>query len=56
MKGEPENPYGPDELERKYYELTTPIWGDALARRVLKDCMCLETIADFRSWSSSFDL
>lgn len=56
MKGEPENPYGPDELERKYYELATPVWGDALARRVLQDCMRLETIADVHAWSSNFDL
>lgn len=56
MKGEPENPCGPDELAHKYYELATPIWGDALSRRVLEDCMRVETIADFRAYSSTFDL
>ncbi len=56
MKGEPENPYGPDELEQKYYELAIPVWGEALARRLLSDCMRLEAIADFRAYSSTFDL
>ncbi len=56
MKGEPENPYGPEELGQKYRELTVPIWGQARADRLLADCMRLETIGDFRAYSSAFEL
>lgn len=56
MKGEPENPYGAHELEQKYFELATPVWGEALARRVLTDCMRLEAIPDFATYSSAFEL
>lgn len=56
MKGEPENPYAPDELERKYFELVKPVWGEPLAQRVLTDCMRLHEITDFTAYSSGFDL
>ncbi len=56
MKGEPENPYGPDELAQKYRDLTVPVWGQALADRLFADCMRLETIPDFRAYSSAFEL
>lgn len=56
MKGEPENPHRAEEIEQKYRELATPIWGEALAAKVLEDCMRLETIHDFRAYSSVFDL
>jgi 2-methylcitrate dehydratase PrpD len=56
MKGEPENPHAPEELERKYFELATPVWGEMRARQLLADCMRLDSIADFRDYSSGFDL
>jgi len=56
MKGEPENPHSPEELAGKYRELTVPIWGQALADQLLADCMRLETIGDFRAYSSAFEL
>jgi 2-methylcitrate dehydratase PrpD len=56
MKGEPENPYSPRELEDKYFGLTRELWGDAMARRVLADCLRLETIPDFRACSSAYSL
>ena len=56
MKGEPENPYGSAELSAKYYELTEPVWGEALARRVLDDCLRIDAIPDVRAWSAAFEL
>jgi 2-methylcitrate dehydratase PrpD len=56
MKGEPSNPHSVAELEQKYRELATPIWGEALASKVLEDCMRLEKIADFRAYSAQFEL
>ena len=45
-----------EEIEQKYRELATPIWGAALTAKVFEDCMRLETIHDFRAYSSVFDL
>jgi 2-methylcitrate dehydratase PrpD len=33
-KGDFEDPYSPDELLEKYYELATPVWGEDTARKV----------------------
>ena len=55
-KGEPSNPHAPSELERKFFELGTPIWGDEATKRLYRACMTLETLADFRAFAAGLTL
>ncbi|MBI4189059.1 MAG: MmgE/PrpD family protein, partial [Betaproteobacteria bacterium] len=56
MKGEPGNPHKPEDLERKFFELGTPIWGEEVARRLFQGCMRLEDIPDFRAFAADLSL
>jgi len=55
-KGELSKPHAPDELEKKFMQLGVPIWGEAMARRLLEGCMKLEEVHDFSRFSEGFDL
>lgn len=54
-KGEPSRPHKPEELAAKFMELGAPIWGDAVARRLLEGCMRLEEL-DFPRFAEGFNL
>lgn len=54
-KGELENPHVPAELERKYYQLATPIWGEERARKAYQSWMTLETLDDVRDFAGGDD-
>jgi 2-methylcitrate dehydratase PrpD len=43
-KGERGNPHAPQELERKFHQLATPVWGQELAREIRRSCMALDTL------------
>ena len=43
-KGERANPHSPQEIERKYYQLATPVWGEARAREIREGCMTLDRL------------
>lgn len=45
-KGDFEDPYTDDELERKYYALTGPIWGQKVAEQIFSGIMTLEDSED----------
>ncbi len=45
-KGDFEDPYSAAELEEKYYDLASPVWGGRTAAEVYADIMGLEQIAD----------
>lgn len=34
MKGEPANPHRPEELEAKFFDLGTPVWGKKVTKRL----------------------
>ena len=55
-KGEPSNPHEPSELERKFFELGTPIWGDEATKRLYHACMTLETLPDFHAFAAGITL
>ena len=55
-KGEPGNPHKPSELERKFFELGTPIWGDGTTTRLYRACMEMESLSDFRAFSAEITL
>ena len=55
-KGEPSKPHQPQELETKFMQLGVPLWGEAVARRLLDGCLQLEALADFSHFSRGFNL
>lgn len=55
-KGEPSKPHAPEELEKKFMQLGVPVWGEAVARRLLGGCLKLEELPDFSRFAGGFDL
>ena len=45
-KGDFEDPYSPDDLLEKYYELATPVWGEDTARKVYTAVADMDGIPD----------
>ena len=56
MRGEPDNPHAPGEVERKFFDLARPVWGEALADTVYRDSLRLEQITDMRGFAGGADL
>lgn len=55
-KGEPGRPHRPEELEAKFMQLGAPLWGEPLARRLLGECLRLESLADVSRLAGGSDL
>ncbi len=55
-KGEIGNPHAPAEIERKYYQLATPVWGERRARGLRELCMRLEAVPDMRDVAQTMAL
>jgi len=45
-KGDFEDPYSESEIERKFYNLVEPVWGQSRANEILKGLMALELLDD----------
>jgi len=56
MRGEPGNAHAPGEIEHKFFDLATPVWGRTLAERVRTDSLRLPEIADMREFAGGADL
>lgn len=56
MRGEPDHPHDPAEIEKKFFDLATPVWGSELAKRVHADSLRLDAIADMRDFAGGADL
>jgi 2-methylcitrate dehydratase PrpD len=56
MKGEPANPHRPEELERKFLDLGTPVWGKGIAEKLFDGLKSLENIPDFGAFADQFVL
>jgi 2-methylcitrate dehydratase PrpD len=56
MKGEPANPHRQEELERKFFELGTPVWGKEVAEKLFDGLKNLEKIPDFGAFADQFQL
>ena len=52
MRGEPGRPHDPAEVTQKFFELTVPVWGQALAEQVYEDGLKLERITDMRNFAA----
>lgn len=55
-KGERSNPHSAQEIERKYYQLATPVWGEAFARRIRESCMTLERLDSLERFAGGDNL
>jgi 2-methylcitrate dehydratase PrpD len=56
MQGEPGNPHPPAAVEKKFYDLMAPVWGERRARDLYSALLKLEDVADFRSFGANFAL
>jgi 2-methylcitrate dehydratase PrpD len=56
MKGEPQNPHRPEEVEQKFFDLTAPVWGAARAHTLYERLMRLEDVADFGRFAEDIAL
>jgi 2-methylcitrate dehydratase PrpD len=56
MKGEPANPHRPEEVEKKFYDLTVPVWGSKRANDLYTALLTLEDVADLRAFGAGFAL
>lgn len=55
MKGDPENPHRPEDVQQKFFELTAPLWGDAGARAIYDACLHLEDDASLQTLTRGLD-
>jgi 2-methylcitrate dehydratase PrpD len=51
-KGDFEDPYGPADLEKKYFSLADPVWGHAKAEGIRSQVMALEKVKDINQVTS----
>jgi 2-methylcitrate dehydratase PrpD len=51
-KGDFEDPYGPADLEKKYFSLADPIWGHAKAEQIRSQIMAVEKVKDINQVTS----
>ena len=56
MKGEPANPHSTQDLTAKFFDLGTPVWGEAKTRRLFDALMDVENIRDFGAFGADLDL
>jgi 2-methylcitrate dehydratase PrpD len=56
MKGEPANPHRPEDVERKFFDLTTPVWGAERSRRLYDALLDLESVRDMGEFGRQFAL
>lgn len=51
-KGDFEDPYGPADLERKYFSLADPVWGHTKAEQIRSQLMAVEKVEDIHQVTS----
>jgi 2-methylcitrate dehydratase PrpD len=51
MKGEPSNPHRAEDVQKKYFDLMSPVWGPGRARRLYDEILSLEKVADMRAFA-----
>ena len=56
MKGEAGNPHRPEEIEKKFFDLTTPVWGAARAEKLYAALLGLERAPDMSGFGADFAL
>jgi len=56
MKGEPANPHRPEDVEKKFFDLTIPVWGGERSRRLYDALLSLESVPDMGKFGQGFAL
>nr|MEA2798031.1 hypothetical protein [Phenylobacterium sp.] len=56
MKGEPANPHRAEDVEKKYFNLMSPVWGADRARKLYDTILALEEVADMREFAERYAL
>jgi 2-methylcitrate dehydratase PrpD len=56
MKGEPANPHRPEDLEKKFFDLGMPVWGEKVTKQLFAGISGLENIPDFGAFAADFRL
>ena len=56
MKGEPANPHRPEEVEKKFFELTVPVWGAKRANDLYSALLSVENVTNLRAFGTGFAL
>ena len=56
MRGEPGNPHRPEEVEKKFYDLTVPVWGRKRAIDLYSALLRLDEVPDLRAFGTGFAL
>jgi 2-methylcitrate dehydratase PrpD len=51
-RGDFEDPYGPADLEKKYFSLADPVWGRAKAEQIRSQLMAVEEVEDINQVTS----
>jgi len=51
-RGDFEDPYGPADLEKKYFSLADPVWGHAKAEQIHSQVMAVEKLKDINEVTS----
>jgi len=51
-RGDFEDPYGPADLEKKYFSLADPVWGHAKAEQIHSQVMAVEKLKDIHQVTS----
>jgi 2-methylcitrate dehydratase PrpD len=51
-KGDFEDPYGPADLEKKYFSLAEPVWGHAKAKQIRSQVMDVDKVKDIHQVTS----
>lgn len=51
-RGDFEDPYGPADLEKKYFSLADPVWGHAKAERIRSQVMDVDKVMDINQVTS----
>ncbi len=56
MRGESANPHPPEEIEKKFFDLTVPVWGVERANKLYHGLMRLEDVSNFGEFGAGFAL
>ena len=56
MKGEPANPHSDQDLTTKFFDLGTPVWGEATTRKLFDALMDVDNMRDFAAFAGQLEL
>ncbi len=55
-RGDTEDPYDDDELDKKYFELTSRVWSEEVSNQVYEKCFTVDRLADVKLLTRCFSI